>query len=202
MREQVVALTQTERDFHALNPLGDVEVSWGLSASALMRFTVGFATFLLAFGLRREHAGLTWFAFALAISAVGALGGLGLVTRVRNAVPESTLLTIALLATGIGAGVASSHPTLIAQVFLAGWLGACAAVAQPSFDAITQRHVPPGAQGRTFARFAVRQQLLWVIGALIPVGITLSFATGDLLLCVLMLVAGVVYGLGRRFAHH
>ena len=202
VREQVVALTQTERDFHALNPLGDVEVSWGLSASALMRFTVGFATFLLAFGLRREHAGLTWFAFALAISAVGALGGLGLVTRVRNAVPESTLLTIALLATGIGAGVASSHPTLIAQVFLAGWLGACAAVAQPSFDAITQRHVPPGAQGRTFARFAVRQQLLWVIGALIPVGITLSFATGDLLLCVLMLVAGVVYGLGRRFAHH
>jgi MFS family permease len=202
VREQVTALTQTERDFHALNPMGDVEVSWGLTASALMRFTVGFATFLLAFGLRREHAGLAWFAFALAISAVGALGGLGLVTRVRNAVPESTLLTVALLATGVGAGVASSHPTLIAQVLLAGWLGACAAIAQPSFDAITQRHVPPGAQGRTFARFAVRQQLLWVIGALIPVGITLSFSTGDLLLCVLMVIAGVIYGLGRRFAHH
>lgn len=201
VREEVTSLSQTERDMHALNPTGDIEVSWGLTASALMRFTVGFATFLLAFGLRREHAGLTWFAFALAVSAVGALIGLGLVTRVRNAVPESTLLTLSLLATGLGAGVASFYPSLVDQVILAGWLGACAAVTQPSFDAITQRLVPPGAQGRTFARFAVRQQLLWVVGAVIPVGIALGFSTGDGLLAILMLTSGLVYGMGRRFAH-
>jgi len=75
-------------------------------------------------------------------------------------------------------------------------------MSSPSFDAITQRHVPPGAQGRTFARFAVRQQLLWVLGALIPVGITMSFGSGDQLLAVLMLIAGAVYGVGRRFARH
>jgi hypothetical protein len=200
VREEVGGLSQSARDLHALNPLGDVEVAWGLGASALMRFTVGFATFLLAFGLRREDAGLSWFAFALAVSALGALVGLAIVTRVRNAVPESTLLTLALLATGVGAGVASAHPTLVAQVVLAGWLGLCAAVVQPSFDAITQRNVPAGAQGRTFARFAVRQQLLWVVGAVIPVAITLSFSVGDRLLSVLMLAAGLVYGVGRRFA--
>ncbi len=198
VRERVASLSQVERDLHALNPLGDKEVAWGLSASASMRFTVGFATFLLAFGLRRVHAGLGWFAFALAISGVGALVGLGIVTRIRSAVPESTLLTIALLATGVGAGVASLSPSLISQTLLAGWLGACAAVVQPSFDAITQRHVAPGAQGRTFARFAVRQQLLWVLGAVIPVAITLGFSTGDRLLAVLMLVSGLVYGLGRH----
>jgi hypothetical protein len=126
---------------------------------------------------------------------------LALVTRVRNAVPESTLLTLALLATGLGSGLASLHPTLIAQVILAGWLGLCAAVAQPTFDAITQRNVAPGAQGRTFARFAVRQQLLWVIGALIPVAITLRFSVGDGLLAVLTFAGGLIYGLGRRFAH-
>jgi hypothetical protein len=201
VRDEVAGLTQSERDRNALNPMGDIEVVWGLSAAALMRFTVGFATFLLAFGLRRENAGLGYFAFALALSAFGALIGLALVTRVRNAVPESTLLTLALLATGLGAGVASFHPTLIAQVILAGWLGLCAAVAQPTFDAITQRNVAPGAQGRTFARFAVRQQLLWVIGAVIPVAITLRFSVGDGLLAVLMIVAGLVYGFGRRFAH-
>ena len=200
VREEVGGLSQSARDLHALNPLGDVEVSWGLAASALMRFTVGFATFLLAFGLRRENAGLSWFAFALAVSALGALVGLAVVTRVRNAVPESTLLTLALLATGLGAGVASAHPTLVAQVVLAGWLGLCAALVQPSFDAITQRNIPAGAQGRTFARFAVRQQLLWVVGAVIPVAITLSFSVGDRLLSVLMLAAGLVYGVGRRFA--
>ncbi len=201
VREEVASLSQAERDRNALNPMGDVEVSWGLAASALMRFTVGFATFLLAFGLRRAHAGLGWFAFALAISGVGALVGLGIVTRVRNAVPESTLLTLSLIATGLGAGVASLHPSLVDQVALAGWLGACASVTQPSFDAITQRLVPSGAQGRTFARFAVRQQLLWVIGAVIPVGIALGFSTGDGLLAALMLASGLVYGLGRRFAH-
>jgi len=167
----------------------------------LMRFTVGFATFLLAFGLRRENAGLGYFAVALTLSALGALVGLAFVTRVRNALAESTVLTLALFATGLGAGVASFHPTLIAQVFLAGWLGLCAAVAQPTFDAITQRNVAPGAQGRTFARFAVRQQLLWVLGAVIPVAITMRFSVGDGLLAVLMIAAGLVYGLGRRFAH-
>jgi len=200
IRDQVVSLTQEERDLNTLNPTGDVEVSWGLTASALMRFSVGFTTFMLAFGLRREHAGLTWFACALALSGVGALLGLAIVTRVRNSLRESTLLTWSLLLTGIGAGVASSHPQLLAQVLLAGWLGLCASVAQPSFDAITQRNVPAGAQGRTFARFAVRQQLLWVIGALIPVAITMNFQIGDRLLSILMLASGLIYGIGRRFA--
>jgi hypothetical protein len=200
IRDQVVSLTQAERDLNTLNPTGDVEVAWGLTASALMRFSVGFTTFMLAFGLRREHAGLTWFACALAISGVGALLGLAIVTRVRNSLKESTLLTWSLLLTGAGAGVASAHPQLLSQILLAGWLGLCAAVAQPSFDAITQRNVPSGAQGRTFARFAVRQQLLWVIGALIPVAITLNFKIGDRLLSILMIASGFIYGLGRRFA--
>ena len=200
MGDRVVSLTQEQRDLNTLNPTGDVEVAWGLTASALMRFSVGFTTFMLAFGLRREHAGLTWFACALAISGIGALVGLAVVTRVRNSLKESTLLTWSLLLTGSGAGVASSHPQLLAQVLLAGWLGLCASVTQPSFDAITQRNVPAGAQGRTFARFAVRQQLLWVIGALIPVAITMNFQIGDRLLSILMLASGLIYGIGRRFA--
>ncbi len=201
VREQVTSITQMERDRQTLNPMGDVEVSWGLSASAIMRFSVGFSTFLLAFGLRREQAGLKWFAFALMMSALGSLIGLAVVTRVRSKVPESALLTASLLLTGLGSALASLHPSLVVQVSLAGWMGATAAIAQPSFDAITQRHVPSGAQGRTFARFAVRQQLLWVVGALIPVAITLHFKVGDVVLAVLTLSAGLIYGIGRRFSH-
>jgi hypothetical protein len=197
-----VAMSPEERDLHALIPLGVGEVTWSLSASALMRFGVGFGSFLLAFGLRRDHAGLQWYALALSASALGSLLGLGLVTRVRNALAESSLLTLAVLATGIGAGVSSRHPTLIAQTLLAGWLGICAAVAQPSFDAITQRLVPTGAQGRTFARFAVRQQLAWVVGALIPVAIDLGFGAGDQFLALVMVVGGVTYGVGRKLGHH
>jgi hypothetical protein len=98
--------------------------------------------------------------------------------------------------------VASRHPTFVIQSVLAGWLGLCAAVAQPSFDAITQRLVPTGAQGRTFARFAVRQQLAWVVGALIPVAISLGFGAGDQFLALVMVVGGVVYSMGRKLSHH
>ena len=190
-------MSQDERDVHALNPLGDTEVAWGLLAASLQRFSVGFATFLLAFGLRRAHAGLGWFAVALVLSAVGALAGLGLVTRVRERVRESTLLGLSLLGTALGAIAASFAPSLLAQTIFAGWIGLWAAVAQPSFDAITQRLVAPGAQGRTFARFAVRQQLGWVVGALVPVGISLSFADGDHLLALVTLVAAVAYAMGH-----
>jgi len=200
VRDQVAGLTQSERDLNALNPLGDVEVAWGLGAASLMRFSAGFTIFLLAFGLRRESAGLGWYAFALLLSAGGSLVGLAFVTRVRNILKESTLLNIALLATGLGAALASWHPVLAVQVLLAGWLGLCGAIAQPSFDAITQKYVAPGAQGRTFARFAVRQQLLWVVGALIPVAIAMSFSVGDRLLAILMVLASLVYPIGRRSA--
>jgi len=199
-RQRTIAMTQLERDVHALNPLGDAEVSWGLGAATVMRFTVGFATFLLAFGLRRAHAGLGWFAVALVLSALGALAGLAIVTRLRNTLAESTMLLLALVGTTLGAALASLSPSLTTQTIFAGWLGVCAAVAQPSFDAITQRHVAPGAQGRTFARFAVRQQLGWVIGAVIPVGVTLSFVEGDRLLGLLTALAAVSYVTGRRVA--
>jgi hypothetical protein len=75
-----------------------------------------------------------------------------------------------------------------------------ASMAAPSFDAITQRHVPEGTQGQTFARFAVRQQLLWVLGATIPVAVALNFATGDGIVAILAGGAGLIYGVGRRFA--
>jgi hypothetical protein len=193
-----VVMTPEERDRQALAPLGDAEVAWGLTVASLVRFAVGFATFLLAFGLRRVGAGLGWYAAALTVSLIGSLTGLGLVTRVRERVPEHHALAAAALLIGVGAALAGQWATTFAQVLLAGWLGLWAAVAQPSFDSITQRHVPPGAQGRIFARLAVRQQLLWVAGALIPVAVALSFATGDRLLAVLMIVAGAVYALGRR----
>ncbi len=200
VRDEVTALSQAERDRHALNPFGDVEVAWGLGAAALMRFAAGFATFLLAFGLRRDSAGLGWYAVALGLSAGGSLVGLAFVTRVRNVLSEWALLTLALFATGAGSALAALHPILFVQVLLAGWVGLSGAIAQPSFDAITQKNVAPGAQGRTFARLAVRQQLLWVVGALLPVAIVMSFAFGDRLLAVLMVSASILYPVGRRLA--
>ena len=197
-RDAMVPMSQDERDRQRLRPIEDADVIWGLGAAALMRFAVGFTTFLLAFGLRREHASLSWFAVALGLSALGSLLGLALVNRLRLRWHESTMLTLALLVTGVAAESAARHPVLMAQVALAGALGVTAAVTQPSFDALTQRLVAPGAQGRTFARFAVRQQLTWVLGALLPVAVSWRFGAGDQFLAVVLLVGAVGYAIGRR----
>ena len=69
---------------------------------------------------------------------------------------------------------------------------------QPSFDAITQRYVPEDQQGRVFARFATRQQLVWVVGALVPVVIALPLAAGDVVAAAAGAVGGLVYLTSRR----
>ena len=73
----------------------------------------------------------------------------------------------------------------MAQVVLAFMVGLCGAVAQPSFDAMTQRYIPLSAQGRAFARFGMRQQLVWVVGSLIPVIIAFTLPQGDATMAVL-----------------
>jgi len=110
------------------------------------------------------------------------------------------MLTGALVVTGLSAGIAGRHASTGAQCVLAGVVGLCASVAQPSFDSITQRLVPTGVQGRAFARFAVRQQLTWVLGAVLPVAISWPFRDGDQFLCIVLLIGALVYGLGLRRA--
>jgi hypothetical protein len=177
-----------------------IEVSWGLTAMAILRFAIGFLGFLLVFGLRNQHASLTWYAWALGMTGLGSLAGLAIVTRFHGTRDDATLLAWSHLVLAIVSGYLVWNPSLIGQVLLSGVIGLVGAVAQPSFDSITQQHVAPGHQGRTFAKFAVRQQLLWVVGAIIPVAIAMEFTIGDGVIAVICLTTGLVYGLGRRFA--
>ena len=171
--------TPASRTCMRLQPIANPEVMLGLTAMCIVRGLTGFMTFMLAFGLRRMNGvGLYWYGLVLASSGVGAIIGLVLVGRLRKHMTEQQLLLCSLWLIAATAAGCAVWGTLFAQVVLAFMVGLCGAVAQPSFDAMTQRYIPLSAQGRAFARFGMRQQLVWVVGSLIPVIIAFTLPAG------------------------
>jgi MFS family permease len=185
-------------DLVRLQPVAHPEVLLGLTAMSIIRGLQGFQIFLLAFGLRRLNVSLYIYGLAVGASGAGAIVGLVLLGRIRSRMTEQQILAASLwLIAAASAGVAL-WGTLLAQVVLAFMVGLAGALSQPSFDAMTQRYIPPAAQGRAFARFATRQQLIWVLGALIPVVINFHLSQGDAVMAVLAAIGGLTYVTGRR----
>ena len=199
---QAGASQAREQDLLRLQPIANPEVMLGLTAMCIVRGLTGFMIFMLAFGLRRmKGVGLWWYGLVLAGSGAGAIVGLVLVGRLRKRFTEQQLLLGSLWLIAVTAAGCAVWGTLFAQVVLAFMVGMCGAVAQPSFDAMTQRFIPLSAQGRAFARFGMRQQLVWVIGSMIPVIIAFTLPQGDATMAVLAALGGLSYVSGRRAAH-
>jgi MFS family permease len=205
-RELVNDLGQTRPDgrnpdLMKLQPVAHPEVLLGLSAMSIIRGLQGFQIFLLAFGLRRLGVGLYFYGLALGASGIGAMVGLALVGRLRGRMSEQQILLSSMWVIAVGSAGIAFWGVLYAQVLLAFIIGLAGACAQPSFDAMTQRYIPPASQGRAFARFATRQQLVWVVGSIFPVVIHFSLPQGNAVMAAVAGLAGVSYVTGRRALH-
>jgi hypothetical protein len=170
------------------------------TAMAVLRGTVGLITFLLAFELRRQHAATIWFGVVLVASIGGALSATLVAPLLRRVLSEENIILGALLLVAAGGGAAFAMGGRGAAILLAGAIGLSAGAAKVAFDSMVQRDVDETARGRAFARFETRFQLAWVLGAIIPVGISLSNGAGEILVAVATAAAAVVYLLGRRAA--
>jgi hypothetical protein len=170
------------------------------TAMAVLRGGVGFMTFLVAFAFRRSGAPSWWFGLVLAATMAGGLLGAVVAPRLRSRFTEEHMLAAALGVVTAGALIATRLSTRPAAAFLAGIVGVAASVSKLSFDSLVQRDAPAAVQGRAFARFEATFQIAWVVGALLPVAITMPVQPGFVALAVASAVALASYLSGLRVA--
>ncbi len=164
-----------------------------LTPMSVLKLLLGFLTFLFAFGLRRANAATWWFGLLVGALTVGAVVGVLLVGRIRRVLTEQQMLTASLWLVAAAGLLGWLVPNRWLQALVALSVGAAGAVAKPSFDALVQRHVRESDQGRAFARFETRLQLMWVIGSLVGVVLSLSIPVGNLVLAGAAMVGALSY---------
>jgi len=161
---QVAESPATPAEQAELRSMGIVLAS---SAMGLLRGVVGFLTFFMLFHLREQP---TWhYGVVLGLTGAGSLVGSALAPALRRSMAEERML-LSVLATLIGVSLVM---TRVGGLTAAAIMGATVAISstcgKQAFDSLVQRDAPDANRGRSFARFEVRFQLVWVIGAVIPV---------------------------------
>lgn len=167
-------------------------------AMGLIRGVVGFLSFMLAFDLKQSGSPLWELGFVAATAQFGFFIGSLVVPRLRRFASEERILVGSLVVTTLGGLVTSVIGGLGGAALLSMLVGMTSCSAKQAFDAIVQRDAPDANRGRSFAKFETRFQLLWVIGALVPIVIPIPAATGFALIAVATSIAAIAYLVGMR----
>lgn len=147
-------------------------------ATAGVRLLNGFLLLLLAFEFRGAKAeGLD---FAALIVAGGAGYGLASVIspRLERVFREEPMVVAALALEAGAAFVAALFFGLAAAAALAAAAGLAWGTAKFAFDGLLQASVPPQRRGTAFARSETVFQVAWVVGAILPVTVTIDANVG------------------------
>lgn len=168
------------------------------NAMGLIRGVVGFLAFMLAFDLKQSGAPLWELGFVAATAQFGFFVGSLVVPRLRRFTTEERIVVGSLFVMTAGGVMTAMIGGLGGAALLSMIVGMSSCSAKQAFDSIVQRDAPDANRGRSFAKFETRFQLLWVIGALVPIVVPIPAPTGFALIAVATAVAAVVYLLGLR----
>lgn len=172
----------------------------GVSSMALVRGAVGFFAFLAAFTMK-EAGEPTWVFGAVAVAGgVGGFAATFVAPALRRLLLEERILEVAMVLPAVFAlfvPKAFVAPSLLIVSFV---LGLAANLGRQGFDSLVQRDAPDAERGRAFARFEVRLQLTWVIGALLPVVLSPSLPVGLYVLGGVLVLGAIFYGTTARAA--
>jgi hypothetical protein len=158
--------------------LHSASIRLSATSMAVLRGVVGFLTFLVAFHLRREDAPAWAYGAVLAASMVGNFLWAAVAPWLRRFLQEERILLGALAGVTVVGFVSARSGEVPAIAALAAVVGVAAGAGKLAFDAIVQRDAPDAVRGRTFARFETRFQLVWVLGAAVPVVLEIGAKTG------------------------
>ena len=178
--------------------LRGIGVLLAASAMGLLRGIVGFLTFLLLFDLRDDPK---WqLAAVLVITGAGALLGSAVAPALRRAFPEERMLMMALSVAAAGGLTAAWVGGLPASMLLAALIALVSTTGRVAFDSLVQRDAPDANRGRSFARFELRFQLVWVVGAVIPVVVSIPLGVGFVIIAGVAAFALFSYVAGQQAA--
>ncbi|MDQ3570757.1 MAG: hypothetical protein M3396_09105 [Actinomycetota bacterium] len=198
-------IRQVRLDDPAARPLAkeelhDAGIRLAATCMGVLRGSVGFLTFLIAFSLRREGAAAWRFGAALAASMGATVVGAAAAPPLRRSVPEERLMAGCLGLVVISGVAAWRVDGFVGDLLLAAAIGVAASAGKLAFDSLVQRDAPDATQGRSFARYEAIFQLVWVVGALVPVVTAVPRRLGYGLLIVAAAVSLVIYVVGLRRA--
>lgn len=169
------------------------------SSMGLIRGMVGFLTFLLLFDLREDP---TWhMGVVLGLTGVGVLVGSLVAPALRRSMPEERMLLTVLAATVVMGLITARYGGLVGSALMAATIAVVSTCGKLGFDSLVQRDAPDANRGRSFARFEVRFQLVWVVGAMIPVLIDIPRSLGFFIISGTAAFALFSYLAGQRAAH-
>ena len=173
-------------------------LTFAATSMAVLRSSVGFATFLIALVLK-SNARPAW-VYGVALLAGGVAGFIGTLIAgpLRRHVDEQSILLACLAAAGLVCFVSVAAPDTVAVIALAGAVALAATTGRQGFDSLTQRLAPDAEKGRAFAGFEWRFELAWVVGAIIPVTFKPPLPVGLVAVGSVMLAASGVYWFGLR----
>jgi hypothetical protein len=167
------------------------------TSMALVRGVVGFLSFLMAFYFKAENSAIG-LGVAAASAQIGVLAGAATAPRLRRSLVEERIFMVALGVLAVTGVLTALMGGLWGAALVALGAGVSSNIAKQSFDSLVQRDAPDANRGRSFARFETRFQLVWVLGALIPVALRPPLEVGFVFVAVVAGGALVSYDLGMR----
>ncbi len=166
-------------------------VRYSRIATAIVRLLNGYLLLLMAFAFREAGEGVASFGVLLGAAGAGFALASYLAAFLERRLREEPMVVAALALEAAAAFITAQVFGVWAAAALALFAGLAWGTAKFGYDGLLQASVEPSERGRTFTRSETLFQLAWVLGAVIPVVLSIPTAFGLVLAGCVALTAQV-----------